>query len=354
MSRSRPLLRRRHPEPMPPLPHYHGSMNLGGGPTAMLSVGSDPRAKEVKPGDNIGQFKLVDVNTQDITFEWKGQQVRKLLSEIIDRTASANSAPATVNSSSSAPPPPPEPVIKGALGPQGPANQFGTKSCNPNDKHGGRLGGGWLPQDVLHHALRCRMQMGPRRKVSPRLRKQRHFMMRFANRPPDPGRRGVRHGPADQEGRSGAGPRKVIKPLEIPAGAVEKRAAASISRMPRARSGSTARLRGVSRVSKISPPPPKSREPTRSPTSKSPSKATWSASNAPALSAFISGKRKSPSWMRKSRSRSRNPWPPPPNRTEHAPIPHARPVPETRHDPDPLRRAARADSAVEDLRSARR
>jgi hypothetical protein len=78
------------PPPMPPLPKYHGSMNLDGVATAILSVGQD-RFREIKPGESIGQFKLVDVNTRDITFEWNNQQVRKTLDELLDRKIVDNS-----------------------------------------------------------------------------------------------------------------------------------------------------------------------------------------------------------------------------------------------------------------------
>jgi hypothetical protein len=118
------------PPPMPHLPKYHGSMNLDGEAVAILSEGNNP-FQEVKAGGAIGQFKLVDVNTRDITFEWRGTQVRKTLNEILDRhaeVASTNNAP-----SSNAPPPPPQ--IKSQIGPVAETNGFGTKACDPNDSY---------------------------------------------------------------------------------------------------------------------------------------------------------------------------------------------------------------------------
>jgi len=128
------------PEPMPPLPKYHGSMNLDGEAVAILSMGNNP-FQEVKAGGEIGQFKLVDVNTRDITFQWKDQQVRKTLNELLDRSAaeavSANNTPAAI-----APVPPPQ--IKTQVGPVGDESGFHTKACDPNDSYSvGSVVGGY-------------------------------------------------------------------------------------------------------------------------------------------------------------------------------------------------------------------
>ena len=58
------------PPPMPELPRYHGQMNLGDGPMALLVEKPGMPEKAIKPGETIGQFKLVDVNTNEITFAW--------------------------------------------------------------------------------------------------------------------------------------------------------------------------------------------------------------------------------------------------------------------------------------------
>ena len=58
------------PPPMPALPRFHGQMNLGDGPMALLVEKPGMPEKAIKPGETIGQFKLVDVNTNEITFVW--------------------------------------------------------------------------------------------------------------------------------------------------------------------------------------------------------------------------------------------------------------------------------------------
>jgi hypothetical protein len=126
------------PAPMPALPRYHGSMNLDGTPVAILSEGGSA-FQEVRPGGTIGQFKLIDVNTRDLTLEWNGQQVRKTLNELLDRKA-AEAAVASANASAAAP----APAAKSQIGPAAPTDQFGNKACDPNDSYDtGAVVNGW-------------------------------------------------------------------------------------------------------------------------------------------------------------------------------------------------------------------
>lgn len=128
------------PEPMPPLPKFHGSMNLDGVATAILSVGEE-RFREIKPGQRIGQFKLVDVNTRDLTFEWKNQQVRKTVDELLERRVADNSSNAPAAAAQAAPAPP---AIKSQIGPVGEVSVFGRRNCDPNDSYPeGAVVDGW-------------------------------------------------------------------------------------------------------------------------------------------------------------------------------------------------------------------
>jgi hypothetical protein len=119
------------PPPMPALPHYYGQMNLDG-VTAILSEAANSPQKSVKPGETIGQFKLVDVSIQEIVFEWNGQPVRKRLDELMDRNSQSSKAPVVSASTPPTTPPPPPPAIKTQTGPGELAPQ-GYKVCNPND-----------------------------------------------------------------------------------------------------------------------------------------------------------------------------------------------------------------------------
>jgi hypothetical protein len=120
------------PPPMPELPRYHGQMNLGDGPIALLVEHPGMAEKALNTGDVIGQFKLVDVNTNEITFAWtfNGATVRRTLSQLADHTAvAAAEAPRPQNNAQAAPAPP---VVKSNLG-AGEQTQFGFKQCLPDD-----------------------------------------------------------------------------------------------------------------------------------------------------------------------------------------------------------------------------
>ena len=121
------------PPPMPALPGYHGQMNLGDGPMALLVEKAGMAEKAIKPGEIIGQFKLVDVTTSEITFAWtfNGELARRSLREVADSsTAAAGAAPDVRPAAAAASAPPP--AIKSNLGP-GAITGFGFKECIPND-----------------------------------------------------------------------------------------------------------------------------------------------------------------------------------------------------------------------------
>jgi hypothetical protein len=119
------------PPPMPALPGYHGQMNLGDGPMALLVEKPGMAEKAIKPGETIGQFKLVDVTTSEITFAWtfNGELARRSLREMADNTAVAAAPDTRSLAAASAPPPP---AIKSPIGP-GELTGQGTKTCDPND-----------------------------------------------------------------------------------------------------------------------------------------------------------------------------------------------------------------------------
>ena len=89
------------PPPMPELPKYHGQMNIGDGPMAILVEHPGMPEKALKAGDVIGQFKMLDVNTNEITFQWSttGETVRRTLRELSDHSQVAAAAPAPAGGS---------------------------------------------------------------------------------------------------------------------------------------------------------------------------------------------------------------------------------------------------------------
>jgi len=80
------------PKPLPPLPAVHGVMNLGDGPIAMMSDQPGSRHRAIHPGETIGKFKLVSLDSDEMTLAFEDRKVTKKLQELIDR--GQDSAPA--------------------------------------------------------------------------------------------------------------------------------------------------------------------------------------------------------------------------------------------------------------------
>jgi len=119
------------PEPVPPLPAYYGTMNLGDGPLVVLGLA--PGAQQaIELGGTIGQFKLVSVNTEEIAFEWKGQTIRKKLHELAEAAAAPQAAAPARTETPPPAAPPPQPVAQQPLGPGQQLNS-GYRACIPND-----------------------------------------------------------------------------------------------------------------------------------------------------------------------------------------------------------------------------
>jgi hypothetical protein len=119
------------PPPMPPLPVYHGMMTLGStGPTAFFSTGADTPHQAIHIGEPIGQFKLLSVNSDEISLEWNGQPVVKKVAELTGHGTGVVAQAGPVRTEvGPGPAPAPPPVLKGP----GEMTAFGTKLCAVND-----------------------------------------------------------------------------------------------------------------------------------------------------------------------------------------------------------------------------
>lgn len=86
-------------KPLPPLPFFHGLMDLGQGPTIILSAKSGAPHRGYHLGEQIGEFKIVSVDQQSIEFEWDEKPVRRKFEEMIDRADVQTAAAQTPSAS---------------------------------------------------------------------------------------------------------------------------------------------------------------------------------------------------------------------------------------------------------------
>jgi len=116
-------------EPVPPRPSYHGQMGIGKDPVAFLSLAGKNNQKGYHAGDEVGPFKLVAFDREQIKFEWQGKTLEYKLSELKPVDA-APSTPAPA--AETAPPPPPaKPASQeGILG----AQDGERRSCVVSDR----------------------------------------------------------------------------------------------------------------------------------------------------------------------------------------------------------------------------
>ena len=117
---------------MPPLPLLHGVVDVGDGPVAILVMRAGGQDKGFRPGEKVGDFKLVSVSANALVFDWEGKRVEKTLEEIMDRSAlqqpaaAAETTPRPV-APAAAPPPANAPAAPGvSMG-----GEF--KACVPGD-----------------------------------------------------------------------------------------------------------------------------------------------------------------------------------------------------------------------------
>ena len=126
-------------KPLPPLPSVHGVMNIGDGPIVLMSDKPGSRHRGIRPGEMIGDFKLVSVDSQDLVLSFEDRTVKKKLQDLIDHsgdTAPAGGAgqgqggPPRAEVVSGTPPPPPPTNVEAK---PGVVTGEGTSSCQPGD-----------------------------------------------------------------------------------------------------------------------------------------------------------------------------------------------------------------------------
>jgi hypothetical protein len=110
------------PKPMPPLPVVYGTMGLPSGIKAIMAAKPGETSVAVRTGDTIGEFKILALSPQKVTFEWNEKQVERRIEDLADRSGPA----ANVAQGPAAPTP----------GPAAPAPQPAAQSTNSNPSVG--------------------------------------------------------------------------------------------------------------------------------------------------------------------------------------------------------------------------
>jgi len=119
------------PKPLPPLPSVSGMMDIGDGPTVVMSEKRGGHARGVRPGETIGEFKLVAVKGDELTFAWQDRTVTRKLDDLIDRGV-ADAGPATGGSTTASTPSPAPVAVVGKPEP-GVQLSEGVSSCQTGD-----------------------------------------------------------------------------------------------------------------------------------------------------------------------------------------------------------------------------
>ena len=97
-------------KPMPALPVIYGVLGLPSGTRAIMAEKQAGAGRSVRVGDQVGEFKIVSLDPQNVVFDWEGKQISRKIDDLIDWTA-ASAAAAGPAVAAAAPP------VKVAAGP---------------------------------------------------------------------------------------------------------------------------------------------------------------------------------------------------------------------------------------------
>lgn len=124
------------PKQMPPLPVSTGVMRMPSGVKAFMSEKAGETAHMVKINDTIGEFKIVALDEQNVTFEWDGKQISRRIEDLIDRSNHQQVAATSAPPSPAGPafsPPPPTPAPSNSSKGQGTELTPTTRACQPGE-----------------------------------------------------------------------------------------------------------------------------------------------------------------------------------------------------------------------------
>ncbi len=129
---------------LPPLPVAHGVMDLGAGPTVILSEKPGGPQRGYRVGERVGDFVLAEVQTTALVFDWEGRKIRRSLEELRPKEGAK-----PVAAAAQAPKPRAAPAKSEVLAPTSKGDPVGAdigggiRACLPGDTspHGTVSGG---------------------------------------------------------------------------------------------------------------------------------------------------------------------------------------------------------------------
>jgi len=125
------------PKPLPPLPVAHGVLDIGSGPTVILSKGPKDAQRGYRVGDWFGDFLIERITADELVLNWEGKRIRRSLAELRP-PEEAQPAPAKTAAATPKPPAPAgqSKVLAADAAKPGPAEAEmggGIRACRPGD-----------------------------------------------------------------------------------------------------------------------------------------------------------------------------------------------------------------------------
>lgn len=127
------------PKPLPPMPVAHGILDLGNGPTVILSENETAPQRGYRVGDEYEDFRIVEITPNRLVFDWEGERVSRTLEELKpDETAApaVRTASSARTSSAKASPAKAKSSVLGESAKPGPSQVemgSGVRACKPDD-----------------------------------------------------------------------------------------------------------------------------------------------------------------------------------------------------------------------------
>src|SRR6185437_16091015 len=122
------------PKPMPALPIVYGVLTLPSGTKAIMAEKKEAASRTVTQGDAVGEFKILALDANKVTFEWNGKPVERNIDDLVDHSGATVATGAGPAPAAPAPAAPAAPPTAAALGADNGTAEAPTKACKPGEQ----------------------------------------------------------------------------------------------------------------------------------------------------------------------------------------------------------------------------